>query len=390
MPVIFATDILVYLIFAFAVYLTVASQRNEYVRGLWRQVRSNRLAVVSLVVLSLYGAVALADSIRWRDALTDDSGKVSKSTNGGTIYSPQAPSLLDRALWKMRTNTETTFSAPMADRHFVKKTIEKTDGTTARDYPPLKYPSSHLLGTDKVGDDVFFAAIKGIRTGIVIGTGTTLIMIPFAILFGVLAGYYGGRVDDLIQYIYTTLSSLPGILLIVSFMLLFGMKGYQGGLVTDKNLVAGVFIFNERLLWLCVILGITGWTGLCRLVRGETLKLRELEYVQAARSFGVSGLRILTRHIVPNVMHLALITFVLDFSGLVLTEAILSYLQIGVGPEMGSWGNMVNAARLELSREPVVWWSLLGAFAFMFGLVLPANIFGDAVRDALDPRLRTK
>jgi len=91
---------------------------------------------------------------------------------------------------------------------------------------------------------------------------------------------------------------------------------------------------------------------------------------------------------VPNVMHLVLITFVLQFSGLVLAEAVLSYIGIGVGPELGSWGNMINTARLELSREPVVWWNLLASFVFMFGLVLPANIFGDAVRDALDPRLR--
>jgi peptide/nickel transport system permease protein len=137
-------------------------------------------------------------------------------------------------------------------------------------------------------------------------------------------------------------------------------------------------------------MGITSWTDLCRIIRGETLKLREMEYVQAARAFGVSKMKIIYRHIVPNVMHLVLITFVLQFSGLVLAEAVLSYIGIGVGPEMGSWGNMINTARLELSREPVVWWSLLGAFLFMFGLVLPANIFGDAIRDALEPRLRVR
>ena len=147
---------------------------------------------------------------------------------------------------------------------------------------------------------------------------------------------------------------------------------------------------NDRLFWLCLILGITSWTDLCRLIRGETLKLREMEYVDAARAFGVSRLRIIYRHIVPNVMHLVLITFVLQFSALVLAEAILSYIGIGVGPQMGSWGNMINTARLELSREPVVWWNLFASFLFMFGLVLPANIFADAVRDALDPRLRFK
>ncbi|MEE8574466.1 MAG: ABC transporter permease, partial [Thermodesulfobacteriota bacterium] len=215
-------------------------------------------------------------------------------------------------------------------------------------------------------------------------------VIPFAVFFGVIAGFFGGRVDDAIQYIYTTLSSIPDVLLIVAFMLLFGMEGYQGGVVMESDTFLKIFVLNERLFWLCVIMGITSWTGLCRLLRGETLKLRELEYVQASRAFGVGRLRVLVRHIVPNVMHLVLITAVLQFSGLVLAEAVLSYIGIGVGAEMGSWGNMINNARLELSREPVVWWNLFAAFIFMFALVLPANIFGDAVRDALDPKLRTK
>jgi peptide/nickel transport system permease protein len=226
----------------------------------------------------------------------------------------------------------------------------------------------HLLGTDKVGDDVFYRALKGVRTGLIIGGFTTLIAIPFAIFFGVIAGYFGGRVDDVVQYLYSTLASIPDILLIAAFMLLFG-RG----------------LFN-----LCLIMGITSWTGLCRLLRGETLKLRELEYVQAAEAFGVSRAKIILRHIVPNVMHIVLISFILRFSGLVLAEALLSYLQIGVDPTTGSWGNMINTARLELAREPVVWWNLAAAFVFMFGLVLPANLFGDAVRDALDPRLRTE
>jgi peptide/nickel transport system permease protein len=145
-----------------------------------------------------------------------------------------------------------------------------------------------------------------------------------------------------------------------------------------------------RLLFLCIILGITSWTGLCRLLRGESLKLREAEYIQAALSFGVSHAKIIGKHILPNVMHIVLITVVLDFSGLVLAEAVLSYVGVGVDPTMNSWGNMINSARLEMAREPVVWWSLLAAFLFMFTLVLAANLFSDAVRDAFDPRLRQR
>jgi peptide/nickel transport system permease protein len=142
-----------------------------------------------------------------------------------------------------------------------------------------------------------------------------------------------------------------------------------------------------RLVFLCLILGMTSWTGLCRLLRGETLKLREMEYIQAAQSFGVSSMRILARHIMPNVMHIILISLVMDFSGLVLAEAVLSYVGVGVDPSMISFGTMINAARLEMGREPMVWWALASAFCFMLVLVLSANLFADAVRDAFDPRL---
>ncbi len=389
MPVILATDIIIYLVFITVAVVAATAGRGEgYVAQVWRHVRNDRVALVCMFILLLYGTVALMDSIRWRDPVFMEDGSEARTESGKRIYSPQALSLLDRALSGMRERTEKTFSAPFATRLYVKESIERPDGTVVRDYPPLRYPGKHWLGTDKVGSDVLFEAIKGIRTGVVIGTGTTIIIIPFAILFGVLAGYFGGVVDDIIQYIYTTLSSIPGVLLIVAFMLIFGTEGYQGGLVTDEDLFMGVFVPTDRLFWLCMIMGITSWTDLCRIIRGETLKLRELEYVQASKAFGVPRLMIIFRHIVPNLMHLVLITFVLQFSGLVLAEAVLSYIGIGVGPEMGSWGNMINTARLELSRDPVVWWNLLGAFVFMFGLVLPANIFGDAVRDALEPRLR--
>ena len=242
----------------------------------------------------------------------------------------------------------------------------------------------HLLGTDKVGQDVLYLALKGIRTGLVIGTLSTLIMLPFAVVLGTMAGYFRGRVDDLIQYLYTTLNSIPGVLLIAAAILM--LQVYMASHPDDfESLVARA---DLRLLFLCVILGVTSWTGLCRLLRGETLKLAELEYVQAARAFGVSSLRIISRHVLPNVMHIVMISVVLDFSGLVLAEAVLSYLSIGVDPTTASWGNMINSARLELAREPVVWWSLAAAFLFMLALVLPANLFADVVRDAFDPRLR--
>jgi len=244
----------------------------------------------------------------------------------------------------------------------------------------------HVLGTDKVGQDVFYLTLKSIRTGLVIGTLTTLIMLPFAIFMGIIAGYARGWIDDIVQYVYTTLNSIPGVLLIAAAILMLQVFIANHSDYFETTVERA----DIRLLFLCIILGITSWTGLCRLLRGETLKLREAEYIQAAMSFGVPHRKIMTRHILPNVMHVVLITVVLDFSGLVLAEAVLSYVGVGVDPTMNSWGNMINGARLEMAREPVVWWSLLAAFLFMFILVLAANLFSDAVRDAFDPRTRDR
>ena len=266
------------------------------------------------------------------------------------------------------------------------KVIHLTIGVVIVSLTVLLYLSNyyHIFGTDKVGQDVFYQSLKSVRTGLVIGTLTTLVMLPFAILMGLMAGYFRGWIDDVIQYLYTTLSSIPGVLLIAAAILM--SQVYMDNHMDDSIGLAQRA--DIRLLILCLILGVTSWTGLCRMLRGEAMKLREMDYVQAAQAFGVSQFRIILRHLLPNVMHIVMISIVLDFSGLVLAEAVLSYINIGVDPSMHSWGNMINSARLEMAREPIVWWSLAAAFVFMFMLVLAANLFADAVRDAFDPRIR--
>lgn len=241
---------------------------------------------------------------------------------------------------------------------------------------------AHVLGTDKVGRDVLYLTIKSIRTGVLIGTLTTLFMLPFALLLGLLSGYFRGWVDDVIQYVYTTLSAIPGVLLITAAVLVLQVTianhPHWFNSMADRA--------DARLLALCIILGVTSWTSLCRLLRGETLKLRQLEYIQAAKVMQSRPMAILRRHVLPNVMHIVLITLVLDFSGLVLAEAILSYVGVGVDPTTISWGHMINSSRLELARDPMVWWPLVSSMLAMFVLVLSANLFADRVRDAFDPR----
>ena len=242
--------------------------------------------------------------------------------------------------------------------------------------------SYHVLGTDKVGGDVLYHSFKSIRTGVLIGLLTTLIMLPVSVVLGVSAGLFGGWVDDVIQYLYTTLSSIPGVLLIAAGVLAMQVMMDNNPEWFETTLERS----DLRMLFLIIILGITSWTGLARLLRAETLKISQIEFVTAAKAFGVGKWTIIRRHIIPNLMHIILISVVLDFSGLVLAEAVLSYVGVGVDPTMHSWGNMINQARLEMAREPMVWWSLFSAFIFMFILVLAANLFSDRIQKVLDPR----
>jgi len=171
-------------------------------------------------------------------------------------------------------------------------------------------------------------------------------------------------VDDGVQYLYSTVASIPGILLLVAVMMTLG-KGL------DRMAIA---------------LSLTAWVGLCRLVRGETFRQAAKPYVEAARALGQSHTRILLFHILPNVMHLVIINAILGFSGLVLAETILSYLGVGAPVGTPSWGIMIDSARMELSREPAVWWPLAAATSALFLLVLSLNLLGDSLRRAFDPK----
>ncbi len=295
------------------------------------------------------------------------------------------------------------------------------------------WPYYHVMGTDQTGNDVLYQAFKSVRTALVIGTLATLTTLPFAVVLGICAGFFKGWVDDLIQYLYTTLSSIPSVLLIAASVLMIQVfiDSHPGMYAT------GIERADLRLFMLSIIIGLTGWATLARLLRAETLKISQLDYIQAARAFGLgpfkimkrhvlpnvihiilivavldfSGItlkisqldyiqaarafglgpfKIMKRHVLPNVIHIILIVAVLDFSGIVLYEAVLSYVGVGVDPTTHSFGSMINAGRLELSRTPVVWWNLCAAFTFMLTLVLSANLFASAVREAFDPRLVLK
>jgi peptide/nickel transport system permease protein len=436
-------------------------------RATWRKVARDRAAICSAVVLVLFFAVAVIDSVHFRRALANSA---SAGAAQAQAYGTNTESLLDVALSREVAGRETSYSAPLAMRGFTKESVD-INGQAQRIHPRLKFGGEmlpddarhagdlamltlfglviglavttiaaaaiafaigrgarvpfkaaarallsdatdlpwravvitllalcvvfgplftlaqhyHVFGTDRTGNDVFYQAMKSIRTAFVIGTLSTIATLPLAVGFGIVSGYLRGWVDEVVQYLYTTLSSIPNVLLIAACVLMM-----QVFIDTHPDMFeTGAERSDVRLFLLCVILGLTGWATLCRLLRAETMKLSQLDYVQAATAFGVRPLRIMVRHIFPNVVHLIIITTVLDFSALILYEAVLSYVGVGVDPSMNSFGGMINLARSEMSREPLVWWSFAAAFVFMVTLVLAANLFADGVRDAFDPRARS-
>lgn len=221
----------------------------------------------------------------------------------------------------------------------------------------------HLMGTDGLGRDVFQRLVQGTRIAYKVGIITSLIAIPIGIFFGCIAGYYGGRTDDIIVWFYSTVASMPGLLFILAIAMVVG-KG-----------LLGVYLG----------IGLTTWVGLCRLIRGEVIKHKGQTYVKAAQALGLSSLRIIFRHILPNVMHIVIVTFTLRFPAAVGTEVFMSFLGIGVQNEP-SWGLMINSARMRLWQG--MWWEMTFVTLAIFLLVLAFNLLGDALRDALDPRLK--
>lgn len=294
---------------------------------------------LAMLAVCAYLLVGVLDSIAW-------VGGGGAAPRGDLVaqYSPR--SIIDRLF--PPDFREKSYSAPLAD-------VEFYGGA------PLRFPGRHPLGTDLLGRDVLLQTLKGVRVALLIGGFSSLIVIPLALLLGMSAGYFGRRLDDVVLFVITILSSIPTLLLLIALVMALGRGTLQ----------------------VCIALGITSWVGFARVVRGETLKLRELDYVAAARALGAGHARILRRHVLPNLMHLVVITFVLLFSRLVLSEAVLSWLRIGID---GSWGQMIDQARDELARDPIVWWNLTAASLALFGLILAVNRIGDAVRDMLDPR----
>jgi peptide/nickel transport system permease protein len=235
----------------------------------------------------------------------------------------------------------------------------------------------NILGTDYLGRSVLRKTIYGAKVSLTVALFASFIGIIIAVPLGALAGFYHGIVDDIVVWLCTTLTSIPYILLILAFALV----------LKDKSL---------DLTWLglgqiplagtpavCIALGFTGWVGICRLVRAEVIKQKQLDYARTARSFGCSNFRILFRHILPNLYHILIISFSIRFAYYIHAEVILSFLGLGV-KNAPSWGTMIDLARQDLTKG--CWWEMTSATAALFVISLAINIFGDTLRDTLNPK----
>ncbi len=281
-------------------------------RSLWgdalRRLRRDRIAVLCFGILLFYGTVALLCQVGW-------------------IASP----------W------------------------DQTVGKAFQ--PPSMTSVDLLLGTDLFGRSVFYKVLHGTRVALSVGLMSSLLSLPIGVVLGALAGYFGGWVDDLIVWFYTTISSIPNIML----------------------LIAVTFILGKGLASMYIALGVTAWVGLARVMRGEFIKHKSRDYVTAAESLGAGHLSRIFRHIMPNVSHFIIVNMSIQFVSAIKSEVILSFLGLGVQGQP-SWGVMIDDAKLELSRG--VWWQLVGASGAMFFVVLAFNLLGDSLRDALDPKMR--
>ncbi len=346
-----------------------------------RQLLKKRLAMACFVIMVLFAMVAATARFWVSDEdLVPRAGDTALDDVTGLERSYHPPG------WQLWFEPD--------HGHFAKTGQNKQ---TKEDNPPVPMDERnwglfdgrtwHLpLGCDIHGTSVVAKLIRGTELAFLIGIVPTIISSIIAVAIGLIAGYFGKLIDDIVGYVVSTLASIPFVLLLIAFV-----QAVRDSMALS-DVLEGVGISSKpyrNLVLVLIVIGLTTWIGLCRLVRAEVIKHKNREYVQAARALGCGHTRVIFKHILPNVMHLVIITFTLSFVGSVALEVFLSYVNIGIEPELHTWGRLIVGGRNELQREPSVWWPLASATAILFVLSLSFSLFGDALRDALDPKLRT-
>lgn len=317
----------------------------------WRRFKKNRMAWFFLWVFIAYFLLAVtAQAFEFVDVLRGD-------THTYNLALSEMPALIDQG-------------------------IEIPEEAV----PPSTDSWLTWFGTTSSGKSVLSRVFYGTKVAFAVGTFSALLSVLIGMTLGLLAGYFGSWVDEIVVYIYSTVSSIPYLLLILAIAFIIRNGGVaewyndRSPFGIELNKVLSLGLFN-----IILVIGLTSWVTLCRLVRAEVKKVRELDYVQAARAMGYGHMRIMFKHILPNVFHLVIINFSLTFVIAIKSEVILTFLGVGVDKEP-SWGQMISDAKSELMRG--VWWPLAASGGLLFLLTLSINYVGDALRDALDPKLK--
>lgn len=370
-----------------------SSNESSASTGLWHlalnRLKSDRIAVVSFLVVLFY-FILLALSM---------TGVIASNWNKEVAVSYAPPTFLgaDTESDQIKSNSETAATLPENPVDPLKDVIqqlnaeiqaEQQGGSVIDNYgvvDPLaedmqqidQQLGGHLLdqkqelkttlpfGADKWGQDILLKTIKGAETSILVGLLSALLAVVIGTFLGAIAGYFGGWVDDVLNWFYNIFTSIPYLLLVLAIAAVLQQKG---------------------ILSIVLILGLTGWTGVFRLIRAEYMKHKSREYVLAAKAIGVSHLRRMFVHIFPNVSHIALVQISILVVSFIKSEVILSFLGFGVPVGVVSWGSMLNEAQSELILGK--WWQLAAASIAMAILVTAFSMFTDALRDALDPKLK--
>ena len=333
-------------------------ERSEGVwHAAWRRFKSDRVGMASAIIVVLFLLLILSSwsglvAKHWQD-------EVGVANAPPTFLGPRPPEAIGTIEVPTGPNVDLSDVDPLAPRYQewdeLAAKLKTTETVKAETLP---------LGGDRLGRDVLSKAIKGTEISVFVGVLAALLATGIGTFLGALSGFFGRRVGDLLEWLYNVFESIPGILLIFAFAAVFG----------------------RGILTVVLILGLTGWTGLYRQVRAEFLKHGQREYVRSAEAIGASSASRMFKHILPNISHVILVRMSLLVVGFIKAEVILSYLGLGVGVEDVSWGTMLAEAQSELILG--YWWQLAAATLFMAVFVTAFSLLADAVRDALDPKLR--
>jgi peptide/nickel transport system permease protein len=324
----------------------------------WQRLRRDRVGMASLVVVLAFLAVSIAAGAGW--LVRDWSAETAVS------YAP--PTFLGAEKISAGQETESTETGSF-ESHGIEDPLAADLADIAKRLtgasPDEARAATLAFGADKWGRDVLKKVIKGTETSLLVGFAAAALATLLGTLLGAQAGYYGGRVDAVLNWLYSVFTSIPYLLLVLAVAAVLGQKG---------------------ILAVILILGLTGWTGIFRLIRAEYLRHRVREYVLAADAVGASNARRMFAHILPNASHVVLVQLSLHVVLFIKSEVILSFLGFGVGVDTVSWGSMLAEAPSELILG--MWWQIAAATAAMALAVTAFSLFTDAVRDALDPRLQ--